>query len=73
MVGTVLVLATWLASVIGIVALGLPLARLAGRGRPLAVVLRSSLWWGLLVAAVLVLLLRLDAPISGAQEVLLVR
>jgi hypothetical protein len=65
MVGAVLVLATWLASVIGIVALGLPLARLAGRGRPLAVVLRSSLWWGLLVAAVLVLLLNLVVPLRS--------
>ncbi|MDQ5975660.1 MAG: hypothetical protein QG661_2869, partial [Actinomycetota bacterium] len=63
MVGTVLVLATWLASVIGIVALGLPLARLAGPGQPLGTVLRSSLWWGLLVAALLILVLNLVVPL----------
>lgn len=63
MVGTVLVLATWLASVIGIVALGLPLARLAGPGQPLGTVLRSSLWWGLLVAVLLILVLNLVVPL----------
>jgi hypothetical protein len=65
MVGTILVLVTWLVSLIGLAALGLPLARLAGPGQPLGTVLRSSLWWGLLVAALLILVLNLVVPLRS--------
>ena len=65
MVGTVLVLVTWLAGLIGLAALGLPLARLASPGQPLGTVLRSSLWWGLLVAALLILVMNIVVPLRS--------
>lgn len=70
-VGTVLVLFTWAVIVIGLVAMGLPVA-VAARGRraertaDAQRIAGAALWWGLLIATITAYLLNLVLPLQSA-------
>lgn len=63
--GTALVLLTWAACLLGLMALGLPLAALTRRGRLGLADLRRALWWGLLLITVVVYLGSLVWPAAS--------
>jgi len=68
LVGTVLVLLTWLVCAAAVCALGLlPSIVIAGR-RPLPVLLRTSLWWGLLAVTVFAYAINLVQPLRSARD-----
>ena len=64
--GPVLVLVTWFVAVLAIAVMGLAPALVAGRGALNARSLRSSIWWGLLLAAALILATNIWLPLRSA-------
>lgn len=71
-IGTGLVLVTWGACLVAIVATGLlPALVLAGKW-PGSSTLRAAIWWGLLSLAVVVLAVHLNAPLRSARAAWLI-
>lgn len=68
--GTSLVLLTWSAAAVVLVAFGLALALTVSPSRSLSSVLRISLWWGLGLIATLGLLVNLGTALSGRRAAL---
>jgi hypothetical protein len=66
--GSALVLATWIIGVLCIGALGLAIAVAVSPSRLTATTLRMSLWWGLAVATVAILILSLVGPLSSGAS-----
>ena len=64
--GPVLVLVTWLVAVLATLALGLAPALVAARGALNPRSLRSAIWWGLLLAAVVILAANIWLPLRSA-------
>ena len=72
--GAILVLLTWALATAGLLSLGMLIAALSSPGAARSEVLRGSLWWGLLVTAVLAYAVNLFLPLQslGAGLALLV-
>ena len=70
MIGPVLVLATWFVAVLALAAIGLAPALVATRGVLTPRVLRSALWWGLLIATIVILATNIWLPLrSGSAAI----
>lgn len=73
LVGTLLVVLSWVVASGAIMIMGMPFARLAGAAHSRLGILRSSIWWGLGVAFALLLALTLVTPMhSGTTSIVLV-
>ena len=73
MLGPVLVLATWIVSVLALAAIGLAPALVATRGVLTPRTLRSALWWGLLIATIVILATNIWLPLrSGSAAIVFV-
>jgi hypothetical protein len=73
MIGPVLVLATWIVAVLTLAAIGLAPALVATRGVLTPRVLRSALWWGLLIATIVILATNIWLPVrSGSAAIVFV-
>ena len=65
MLGPVLVLLTWFGAILVLMVLGLAPSLIGRESRSLAVILRMSLWWGLLVATGAILVINLRVPLRS--------
>ena len=73
MLGPVLVLATWIVAVLALAAIGLAPALVAARGVLTPRTLRSALWWGLLIATIVILATNIWLPLrSGSAAIVFV-
>jgi hypothetical protein len=63
MIGPVLVLTTWIVAVLALAAIGLAPALVATRGVLTSRTLRSALWWGLLIATIVILATNIWLPL----------
>ena len=66
LIGTILVLFTWIGWLAVFVALGFPVAALFTRATVGWLAIRSALWWGLLIVAVVSYLLNLFVPLHSS-------
>ncbi|MSW11294.1 MAG: hypothetical protein F2889_04135, partial [Actinobacteria bacterium] len=73
MIGPLLVLATWIVAVLALAAIGLAPALIATRGALTPRTLRSALWWGLLIATIVILATNIWLPLrSGSASIVFV-